>query len=89
MQYASYDDSEFYEDELWQNISAVQNRRIYRVPSKIDEWDTPVPASICGVIWMTSKLYPELYSEEDMQKDVLAYYKQFYGLELTPEQLGL
>ncbi len=89
VQYSNYDDSEFFTDEQWSSVSAVVNNRVYRIPSYIDEWDTPVPASILGVMWMTSKLYPDLYSPEQMEADVLDYYKRFYDITLTAEDLGL
>ena len=89
VQYANYDDNEFFTDEQWANSDAVVNERVYRIPSYIDEWDTPVPASILGVMWMTSKLYPDVYSTEEMEADALDYYQRFYGLQLTAEELGL
>jgi len=89
VQYSTYDITEFINNAQWKDIQAVKDQKIYKVPSKIDEWDTPVHTSILGALWMTSKLHPNLYSEENMIKDVEGYYQKFYGLTVTADELGL
>jgi iron complex transport system substrate-binding protein len=89
VQYSTYDKTEFTENVQWENIAAVKNNKIYKIPSKIDEWDTPVHTSILGALWMTSKLHPDIYSEDNLLDDIQSYYQQFYGLEVTVDELGL
>ena len=36
--------------------------------------------------WMAKTLYPDLFPEFDVKKDVKAYYKDLYGIALTDAQ---
>jgi iron complex transport system substrate-binding protein len=60
-------------------IIAYQNQAIYKIPSSISSWDTPEPQSILGIIWMSKKIYPDLFSDIDMIELTNGFYNEFYG----------
>ncbi len=70
-------------DERWQNITAVKNKQIYKVPSKPFGWfdHPPTVNRIPGVIWLSYIFYN--LSEEQMKTQVKTFYQLFYKYNLT------
>lgn len=70
----------------WQSISAVASRNYYETPYGPYGWLSSPPAvqRYLGMLWLGQLLYPE-YTEYDLQEEVTAYYKLFYGCDLTDE----
>lgn len=87
--YASYKVEDILNDPKWANISAVQNKKVYQFPCKLEPWDYPVAASSLGLCWTCYNLHPDLYSFDQLMKDVDEYYKFVYGKTFSAEQLGL
>ena len=68
--------------------AAEEAGHVYVVPSDLDSWEYPCIASAIGTIWMAGKMYPELISDAEVEKYVLDFYKDIYGVTLTREQLN-
>ncbi|MDD3343893.1 MAG: ABC transporter substrate-binding protein [Sulfurospirillaceae bacterium] len=75
-------------DKKWQSLKAVQNKRVYLVPKTPFNWTDRPPSfmRIIGAHWITSKLYPKRYPYSIHSK-VREYYKLFFGVELSDENL--
>lgn len=70
---------EIKQDTRWQVISAVKNNRIYLMPEYAKAWGYPMPeAMTIGELWMAKKLYPEKFSDIDIQKAANDWYQKFY-----------
>ncbi|WP_314733232.1 ABC transporter substrate-binding protein [Proteus terrae] len=70
---------EIKQDARWQVISAVKNNRIYLMPEYAKAWGYPMPEAMAiGELWMAKKIYPEKFSDIDMQKAANDWYKKFY-----------
>lgn len=67
-------------------IKAIQDGQVYEIPSNIESWDMPKPASILGILWMGKTLYPNSFSDIDIMKETNDFYAKFYGQ--TFEELG-
>jgi len=67
-------------DPKWKNISAVRNRRIYRIPSTPFNWFDRPPSfmRLLGLKWMVYHLYPRIYPI-----DLVAETQRFYQLFLN------
>lgn len=87
--YASYDKSELTGDAQLASVSAIQKDQVYTFPSVLEAWDYPTPSSILGILWLTQKLHPELYSVETYIKDAQDFYQTFYDITITEEDMGL
>jgi len=61
-----------------QALKAVKNGNIYRFPSKVEPWDFPSPSSYLGIVWLAEKLYPEKYTDLDIEQVVEKYYNTLY-----------
>ncbi len=79
---ASYSREDILGDANLADCTAVKNGAVYQMPQEIEEWDSPVPSGILGILWMTSVLHQDLYAFETFQADVVSYYKTFYGFTI-------
>ncbi|MBQ6999953.1 MAG: ABC transporter substrate-binding protein [Oscillospiraceae bacterium] len=70
----------------WQSVGAVARGNFYKTPTGPYGWLSSPPAvqRYLGMLWLGQLLYPQ-YTEYDLQEEVTAYYKLFYGCELTDE----
>lgn len=80
---ASYTTEDVMNDPQLADLPAVQNGAVYTMPQGLDEWDSPTPSGILGVLWLTSVLHPEAYPFEKFTADAQAFYQTFYGF--TPD----
>ncbi len=71
----------------WQVISAVQNGKVYQIPSYVAPWDTPIPESVLGIIWMTETLYPDLL-DLDCATETDYFYRTFYNYQLPEDEIA-
>jgi iron complex transport system substrate-binding protein len=69
----------------WSAIRAVSEGRIYRLPKLAAPWDTPVPDSILGIIWMAQTLYPGQVNL-DCAAETMTFYRLFYGYAMGEEE---
>lgn len=74
-------------DESLQDLTAVKNSNVYQLPNAIEAWDSPVPSSILGSMWLASVIHPDEYSTEAWGQAVVEYYETFYGF--TPDLTNL
>lgn len=76
-------------DPALAQVSAVKENRIFTFPSQIEPWDYPTPSSVLGILWLTYKLHPEVYSGEQYLQDAEEFYATYFGIAVTKEQLGI
>ncbi len=69
----------------WSAIRAVYEGRVYRLPKLSAPWDTPVPDSILGIIWIAQTLYPGQVNL-DCAAEAMTFYRQFYGYAMGEEE---
>ena len=79
---ASYDVDDILNDKQLSSLNAVVNKNVYKMPSGIEEWDSPVPSGILGTMWLASILHSDEYPFETFVGDVQDFYKTFYGFEI-------
>lgn len=70
----------------WSVIGAVQSGRVYKMPAWVAPWDTPVPDSVLGVIWLTQKLHGDTVGL-DCASEAQAFFSAFYGIDLPEADL--
>lgn len=58
--------------------TAVVNRNVYQIPCDAESWDSPVPSSILGALWLANILHPDRLSDTDCTAIMDAYYETFY-----------
>lgn len=77
-----------FDDPLWQGIDAVQTGRVYLSPTAPFGWIDRPPSlnRMMGLIWMAGLLYPEQW-QGDLREDTRAFYKLYYHVDLTDDEL--
>jgi iron complex transport system substrate-binding protein len=75
------------ESEEWQTLAAVRDGRVYRVPKLVAPWDTPVPDSVLGIVWMAQTLYPEVV-ELDCTAETEYFYGTFYDYDISAHEVA-
>ena len=76
-------------DPLWASVKAVQNKRIYLAPNLPYGWfDAPPGVNrLIGVRWLGAILYPKQFPEK-LEETTRQFYKLFYQVDLTDEQIA-
>ena len=64
------------EDPLWSKLNAGQNNELYAFPADLYGWDNADPRWILGVNWLATRMYPERFSDIDMNAEIY----QLFGL---------
>ncbi|WP_447873694.1 ABC transporter substrate-binding protein [Serratia fonticola] len=63
----------------WQAIDAVKHKRVYLMPEYAKAWGYPMPEALAlGELWMAKTLYPQRFTDVDLQQHVDAYYQRYY-----------
>lgn len=70
----------------WSGVDAVKNKKVNKMPlgmyrSYTCGVDTPIT-----LLWMAKTVYPDLFKDVDITKEVRQYYKTVFGIDLTVEQ---
>jgi iron complex transport system substrate-binding protein len=71
----------------WKNVTAVRNGRVFKFPLGMYRWYPPASDTPLVLKWLATKNQPELFKDIDMNAEVRDYYKRFYGVGLTDENL--
>lgn len=76
---AEYEVEDVLNDAGLAGCAAIENGNVYKLPSKAEAWDSPVPSAILGSIWCASILYPDVVSSEECDNIIEEFYENFYG----------
>ena len=76
---------DIYSQDRYKDISAVKNKKVYLSPTGVFYWDMGLQ-KILLLMNVAKTIHPELFSDLDMKKEVMTFYKKFYGYDLTKKQ---
>ena len=68
-------------DPALKGVKAIENKRVYAMPSDLEAWDSPVPGAVLGSLYLSSLTGG--VTEEEYRASVKEFYETFYGF--TPE----
>ena len=63
--------------------TAVELGNVYQLPAHAEAWDSPVPGSILGALWLSNVLHPELLTDTDCIAIMDDYYETFYNFSYS------
>lgn len=72
----------------WSLLDAWKNKEIYDIPQTAYSWGAPCADSPLMPLWLISKAYPELLSEEDFREELRGYYSRLHNVTLTEEDMN-
>ena len=64
-------------DPLLEGVKAIENKRVYVMPSDIEAWDSPVPGAVLGSLYLSSLTGG--VANEEYRASVKEFYETFYG----------
>ena len=76
---ATYTVEDVLADPNLADCAAVQKGNVYRLPNRAEAWDSPVPGSILGALWLANILHKDRVSDAECTARMDAYYEMFYG----------
>ncbi|MCE7699181.1 MAG: ABC transporter substrate-binding protein, partial [Methanobacterium paludis] len=74
-----------YSNSSWQDVTAVQNKRVYLAPTVPEGWFDRPPGvnTIIGIPWTAKVLYPDKFQNLNMTSLTEEFYSEFYHVNLT------
>lgn len=72
----------------WSQVKAVKEKQVYKLPLGIYRSYTPSADTPMTLLWMAKTVYPELFKDINIQREVKHYYKDLYGINLTDAQVA-
>ena len=73
--------SEIKSDPAWQEINGIKNDRLLIAPEYVKPWGHPCPESMAlGELWLAKTLYPDRFSDINLDERVEEFYTKFYGV---------
>lgn len=70
-------------DPNLKDCRAVREGKVFQLPCDVESWDSPVPGSFLGAMWLANVLHPELLSDTDFETIMNEYYEIFYNFSCT------
>ena len=80
---ATYTVEDVLTDPNLADCRAVVSGNVYRLPNRTEAWDSPVPGSILGALWLANILHPQTISEAECTARMNEFYETFYHFTYT------
>jgi iron complex transport system substrate-binding protein len=77
----------FTDSAEWRVVEAVEAGEVYQMPAYVAPWDTPIPESVLGIMWMAETLYPDAV-DYDCATETAYFYRNFYGVTLPEADIA-
>lgn len=81
------DADEIMHSPAWQAVSAVKQHRVYVNPQGMFWWCRETSEEAIQILWLAKTLYPTRFADIDMLKETHDFYQQFFGVDLTSQQV--
>ncbi|MDO4484967.1 MAG: ABC transporter substrate-binding protein [Bacillota bacterium] len=85
---ASYTVDDIMKDPAWSELEAVKNGHVYAMPSEKDSWEFPGIVSVLGIEYMLKTMYPQIFTDKELEEDVDELYELSYGISFDRSELG-
>ncbi|MFZ5968337.1 MAG: ABC transporter substrate-binding protein [Bacillota bacterium] len=75
-------------NEQWAALRAVKEKKVYQIPNGISRWGHPGSLETpLAILWTAKLLYPKYFEHINMETETKAYYKNFFNMELSDQQV--
>ena len=75
-------------NEQWHSLRAVINRKVYQMPNGISRWGHPGSLETpLALLWTIKTIYPENCKDLNLNEETRSYYKDFFNLDLTNDDI--
>lgn len=71
------------------NLKAYREGHIYLLPLGVSRWGHPNAIETpLAILWTAKTIYPELFSDVDIEKETREFYRNFFDYQLSDSQLA-
>ena len=77
-----------YTEPAFKPLKATQRQRVYVAPVGAHTWANRTAEQPLTVLWAAKLFHPELFADVDVPAEVKAFYREFFGHELTDTQVA-
>lgn len=75
-----------YHDSKWTGLRAVREKQVKTIPVGATRWGQRGSVeTYFAILWLGCELYPDVYSDIDLKKEVTDFYADVLGVEVTDE----
>lgn len=71
----------------WSVLEAWKNNNVYDIPRTTYSWIVPSADAALMPLWLVSKAYPNLLSEQEMRTEITEYYRTNYDINLSENDI--
>ncbi|WP_438275541.1 ABC transporter substrate-binding protein [Nitrobacter sp.] len=71
----------------WSMIKAVRDGRVYANPRGMFWWCRETSEEALQFLWVAKLLYPDVFADIDMVVETRAFYKDFYRIDLSDDEV--
>ncbi len=71
----------------WSVVKAVREGEVYKCPLGMYRWYPPSSDTPLMLMWLAKINHPDLFEDIDMEEETVKYFKRFYDVDLTEEDL--
>lgn len=75
-------------DPKWRKIRAVREGRVYANPRGLFWWSRETSEEALQFLWLAGTLYPDAFADIDMEAETRAFYRSFYRIKLSDEEIS-
>lgn len=75
------------EGQDWSLLTAWKNSQVFDVPRTTYAWITPCADSPLFPLWLVSKAYPKLMSNDQVRLEIKEYYQRNYNIDLLEQDI--
>lgn len=75
-------------DSQLSGVTAIRNDAIYYVPTVAHVWGNRTVEQPLTILWTLNKLYPELYSTEELSQDIHDFYEHYFLYDMSNEEIA-
>lgn len=89
--FSPYQPEDLYKNKIenfdWSSVKAVQNKKVYKFPLGMYRWFPPSSETPLSLLWLATKIQPKIFSDINIDREIIAYYKEIYNKDLSIEDL--
>ena len=76
----------FITDDTWSDLNAIKNGHVYNIPGGFNTWSNCGAESALVFKWAVATMYSDA-STFDVEKEIRSFYSNFYGYEVSEEEI--
>jgi iron complex transport system substrate-binding protein len=77
-----------YTDPTFRHLKAARRERVYVAPVGAHTWAHRTAEQPLTILWAAKTLYPEQFADLDLAAEAKAFYRDFFGHELTDAEVA-